>query len=173
MLKSNFLKILGSLPVILLALYFSKILGIVLIVIRCISYKNKKLLTTSIELLIISLILFLPRILEIFKNSNLINEIIASNFYIKLAGFSKSMLIISMVLLFIACILTYILNRFQKSNSSLSQKVKNYVNDINNLQTGELNKTGVVVKCRNCGANNVINKKTAKCKFCKSIIEKK
>ena len=63
-MRNNLLfKILASLPVILLTLYFIPFLGVILILFRFFMYSNKKM-STSIFITLIGILILIPKIIN-------------------------------------------------------------------------------------------------------------
>ena len=195
MTENKILKILCSLPIILLTLYFIKFLGIILIVVRCFVYKDKKLLQTSIILMLLSIVLFIPNIfnyiLGLFNNSiPYLKQIVESDIYSKLMGFAKFLLILSVILIIISFVVKSTVEKVKNVGNELNNKLqtsaKDYINEMerkeaeiskkNDLEIKlkqEAAKNTHVVYCPNCGADNIIVGNHGKCKYCRSVLKTK
>lgn len=66
--QNRFLKILCSLPILLLMLYFLPFLGICLLILRCFIYSNRKRITTPIILIVVAILILIPKGLNIIFN---------------------------------------------------------------------------------------------------------
>lgn len=190
-MKSNILfKILSSLPVILIVLYYLPFLGICLILFRFFMNKNKKY-STAISITVVGLAILLPKLiyssLEIFKiNMNIpyLNNIINSNFYnIELINYSKFIISTGVILLVISYVLKQI---FDKISNKLNDRIHNYItttqkqnaeiarkNDMEIKIKQEKAKQTSYVECPNCGSDNLLSEKFGTCKYCRSTIENK
>lgn len=195
MTENKILKILCSLPIILLALYFIKFLGIILIILRCFVYKDKKLLQTSIILMLLGIVLLLPNIfnyiLGLFNNSiPFIKQIIESDIYSKLLVFAKFLLILSVILIIISFIVKNMVEKVKNVGNEFNNKfktsAKEYIdemerkeaeisrqNDLEIKLKQETAKNTHVVYCPNCGADNIIVGNHGKCKYCRSVLKAK
>ena len=119
-MKNNLLfKILASLPIILLMLYFIPFLGIILILFRFFVYSNKKI-STSIYITLVGILILGPNIiyfiLGIFKiDINTIpylQDVLNSDLYnINFINYSKLLICIGIIFLIISFALTAIFNK--------------------------------------------------------------
>ena len=110
-MKNNLLfKILASLPIILLMLYFIPFLGIILILFRFFVYSNKKI-STSIYITLVGILILIPKIiyfiLGIFKiDINTIpylQDVLNSDLYnINFINYSKLLICIGIIFLIIS-----------------------------------------------------------------------
>lgn len=186
-MNSNFiLKILCSLPAILIASYFTRLLGICLIILRHFVYRHKNYSRLSLDIIAIGFILLVPKVFyEISKflkfNNSIpyLNEIITSNIYVNLIEYSKFLLCLGIILLIISsivnrlfskalqCIRTYI-HAEQKINAEISKQ-----NDMEIKLKQERAKNTHVVFCPYCGADNMLTEKVGNCKYCRRQIEYK
>ena len=89
-MKTNlFIKLLVSIPVILIVLYFIPVLGVFLLIFRYIIYSNKKRIYTPITILIAGLLILIPKLISmIFNATNIsinvipyLNNILTSDLY--------------------------------------------------------------------------------------------
>ena len=180
MKKNLIIKLLSSLPIILLVLYFIPFLGICLLILRAFVYGNKKK-STAIFLIAASLIILLPKLLNLINVKNTVipylSELVNSDIYkTNLIGFSKLLLTIGILYFVISTISTLL---FSKSVSA----VKNYINESEKKQEEISKKNDLimkekreralntrVVKCPYCGADNMFTENTGTCKFCRRNI---
>lgn len=142
-------KILCSLPVILLALYFIPFVGICLLMFRLIydaintpKYKRKSSTITyfSANIFYFGLLLILPdlvyRILKYFKINGdflkYLDDFVNIDIYIKLYGYGKKLLLIG-VIAYIISILAKTL--FDKSSSTIQKKISDKITNTYNKST--------------------------------------
>ncbi len=184
-MKNNmFLKLLCSIPVILITLYFVPFLGICLMVFRYYVYRNNKKI--SITLVICGLLLVVPKlfyfIIDTFNIDIVIpylNDFVVSDVYTKLLSYSKLLIIVGVI----SYILSYI---FTILGSKLGNEVSKYMkqelnkdyeirkeNDMKMQEKREKAKNTHVVKCPYCGSDNMLTEQTGTCKFCRRKIEYK
>lgn len=184
-MKHNILvKLLVSIPVILVTLYYIPFLGIVLILFRYYVHSDKKVYQTPLMLLLSALIIWLPKIMEFIIEYGKINieipyiyQVMDTKLYPELLTFSKTLIIIGIILFIVSYILknvcTSLYNKLmklveyeQKKDYEISKK-----NDMAIKEKQLRAKHTKVVKCPNCGANNTITSTTGKCKYCRSAIK--
>lgn len=187
-MTNNFIaKLLSSIPIILIVIYFLPFLGFCLLIFRSLIYSKKKI-STSLILIIIGILLLVPKFLNFIFNIlsfdiNTIpyyNEIINSNIYnINIVNYSKSLIMIGIIYLLISMIFTTIFNRASSSikNYIARSEEKDYeIKSKNNLviqEKQEKAKNTTVVICPNCGADNIFTEKIGRCKYCRQAIESK
>lgn len=169
------LKILCSIPVILVILYFIPFLGVCLLIFRYIVYYyDKRRISTPYYLVSIGLIILIPKLVQyIFKIFNLktsiipyFDTIINSNLYnIDFIKYSKLLIIVGIIFLIITSIVSsfvdktksyvksYITNQ-EKRNDEISRK-----NDLIMKEKREMAKNTSVVICPYCGADNMLTEK--------------
>lgn len=185
--ENKFFKLLCSLPIILIILYFIPFLGICLILFRLYIYRYNKQYKTSILLLLCGLLLLIPKLLDsIMKVLKLngdkipyLNNIMASDIYIKLLSYSKLLITIGIIFLILSFILKNVFNK-------LNTEIRNYMsddlkkdyeirkeNDLKMQEKREKIKNTHVVYCPYCGADNMLTEQTGTCKFCRRKIEYK
>ena len=183
-------KILSSLPLILIMLYFIPFLGICLILLRFLIYNNQKRIFTSLLIAIIGLLIILPKgiflILKLFNLSEIsfLSNLVNNEFYnINLINYSKLLLTIGIVFLIILIILNYMLDKISRK---INLNIKKYINEIEkrNIEIYRQNdlkmqikrekaKITNYVKCPYCGSDNILSEKFGVCKFCRRKIENK
>ena len=188
----TFLKIICSIPVLLVVLYFLPPLGIFMLIGRYFVYDSRHYYRAPISLFIIGAIILIPRGLELLNsNFNLslsipnFNYIVQPETYQKFVDFAKSLIIISVIFLVVSYILKFIAN---KISGTIGQVLKAYfskemeteakIRQENDLKLKEKaieskQKTPHVVKCPNCGKANSIVGTVGKCKACRNHIEYK
>lgn len=187
-MKNNLLfKILASLPIILLMLYFIPFLGIILILFRFFVYSNKKI-STSIYITLVGILILIPKIiyfiLGIFKiDINTIpylQDVLNSDLYnINFINYSKLLICIGIIFLIISFALTAIFNKLnigilnyiskqEKMDTKISRE-----NDMKIKIKQEKAKNTSYVKCPYCGSDNLLSEKVGICQYCRRKIENK
>lgn len=186
MIKTNlFTKIITSLPVILIVLYFSRFLGVCLILFRLLVANPKQKTITPIALAITAVVVLIPKGLDMLfktikfnpKSIPLFNDIVTSTTYTNdFMKYSKALLIIAVIFL----IIVTIAKKIKDSVSSyLNSSIEGYTdkqiqyekeNDLKIKEKQERAKTTQVVVCKKCGGSNIITEKIGKCKYCRSTI---
>lgn len=192
-MKNNLLfKILASIPVILITLYFIPFLGVCLIMFRYFIYNGKKNTPISIVLITVGLLIIIPNlingILSILKVDTdtipYLSNIINSNLYkIKFINYGKFLITLGILLLLNIFVLRTIRN---KVNNKLSTAFRNYIsetqkrdreiakeNDLEIKLKQERAKNTFYVKCPNCGSDNIISEKIGTCNYCRRKIVNK
>ena len=190
-MKNNLiLKILSSIPVILLAIYIYPFFGICLIILRYFLYKQKRV-STPILIITMGILLLIPKYLFLLLNKlNITNNIItylqkiielATN--INIIKYSKSLLIIGVIILIITITIEQLINKINKvintgmlsyiNKSIETEKEMSKQNDIEIKLKQEKAKNTTYIKCSNCGSDNLINEKIGVCKYCRSKLENK
>ena len=181
------LKLLCSIPIILLLLYYIPFLGIILILFRYYVYRNKKYYSLPIYLISCGLFLLLPRLLSFvvktFKLNINISEFISSDLYLKLISFSKFLITVGIIFLFLSYIIRNLIAKFV---SQLKNSAKGYINKYEQEQNRIREKNDLIVRerkeaaenthlvcCPTCGLNNLIVGKVGKCKSCRNQISYK
>jgi hypothetical protein len=170
-------------PVILVTLYYIPFLGILLLLFRYYIHSDKKYYQTSLLLLLSSLIIWLPKIIEFIIEYGKINieipyiyQIMDTSIYPKLLEYSKTLIIVGIILLIVSYILKNIFTSVYSKLMSLVQyeQAKDYeISKKNDLIIKEKQlkaKNSKVVHCKKCGASNIITSTTGKCKYCRSAL---
>ena len=186
----NYAKILCSLPVILLTLYFIPFLGIVLIIIRYFVYKSK---TYGIDmyLIICGLIILIPKLIDyILKLLKIdiskipyLETILNSEQYPKILGFSKLLITLGIIFLIISYIFKNVVTKYTNKVTNTIQtfiekdmqqdyEIKK-ANDLLMQEKREKAKNTHVVKCPYCGSDNMLTSQTGTCKYCRKNLEYK
>ena len=187
-MRNNLLfKILASLPVILLTLYFIPFFGVILILFRFFMYSNKKM-STSIFITLIGIFILIPKIinfiLDIFKidinKVPYLQDVLNSNLYnIDFINYSKLLICVGIIFLIISFVLTTLFNK-------LNSNILNYIskqekrdaeisreNDMKIKIKQEKAKNTSYVKCPYCGSDNLLGEKFGICEYCRRKIENK
>ena len=179
MQNNIFIKILISIPIILLALYFIPFLGVCLLILRYFICSNKKRISTPIIILSVGILLLIPKLLSIF-NIPYLENIVTSNLYnINFIKYSKLLITIGIIFL----ILTFIFrNLFNQVNNYIinyirnEEKINREITKENNLKMQEKRekaKNTNYVRCPYCGSDNLLSEKTDKCQFCRRTLVNK
>ncbi len=187
-MKNNLLfKILASLPIILLMLYFIPFLGIILILFRFFVYSNKKI-STSIYITLVGILILIPKIiyfiLGIFKiDINTIpylQDVLNSDLYnINFINYSKLLICIGIIFLIISFALTAIFNKLNigiLNYISKQEKIDTKISRENDMKIKikqEKAKNTSYVKCPYCGSDNLLSEKFGICQYCRRKIENK
>ena len=184
MKNNKFTNFLCSIPIILLVLYFIPFLGICLIIFRYCIYKNNNI-KTSIILLIFGILILIPKIvngiIKVLKIDNIkipyLNDIVNSSIYSNLLGYSKLLIIVSII----SIILTYLFtNLYNKLDNGIKGYMENEIkkdeeirkeDDLKMQEKREKAKNTHVVKCPYCGSENMITEQTGICQFCRRKIQ--
>lgn len=189
-MKNNILiKILSSIPVILLVLYFLPFLGICLIILRYIVYySDKRRIVTPYYLVSTGLIILIPKLLKFIFNSfeynasNIpyFNSIVSSDLYeVNFINYSKLLITVGIIFLILSSIMSMVLDKAKNSivsyiknqerrNDEISRK-----NDLIMKEKREKALNTNVVICPYCGADNMLTSKNGTCKFCRRKLESK
>ena len=171
MFSNKFLKLITSMPVILIILYFIPFLGVCLIFLRYFMSSIRKRVYTPIVLFIIGLLILIPKFLNVISdvvsfdiNSiPYLSDIINSKTYnTEMIEYSKFIICTAIVLVIISFILEKIFNKIKIGirsyiNSSIEKDAEiSRENDIKmKIQQQKLKNTNYV-RCPNCGANNIL-----------------
>lgn len=188
-MKNNFiLKILLSIPIILIALYFIPFLGVCLIIFKLFVYGSKKGIITSVSLLIVGLLVLIPKVLSLTKINidkiPYLKDIINSDMYnIDFIKYSKLLITIGIIFLVITIILKLVVT---KLSNKFNGKVGEYINEMQKKEMEisrendmkiklkqERAKNTSYVKCPYCGSDNLLGEKFGTCSFCRRKIENK
>ena len=191
MSENKFFKLLCSLPVVLIVLYFIPFLGICLILFRYYVYRGNKYYKTPTLLLVCGILLLIPKltdsIIKMLKLDNVeipyLNSIITSDIYTKLLSYSKLLVTVGIIFLILSFIFR---NVFNKLSNKVNSGIRNYMeqdlkkdyeirkeNDMKMQEKREKAKNTHVVHCPYCGSDNMLTEQTGTCKFCRRKIEYK
>lgn len=175
-MKNNlFLKLLSSILIILITMYFSRFLGVCLIILRCFVHTKKNI---SIYLLVSGVLILIPKFLNIINiKFSYLNNILRSDIYNKnFINYAEFLLILGVIILIIEIIAKTISSKINSSIKSyiMNSEKKDYeISEKNDLIMKEKREKALntsYVKCPSCGADNIISSKVAKCKFCRSAL---
>ena len=183
-MKNNlFIKILCSIPVILLFLYFIPFLGVCLILFRYFIYDNKKRIETPIYLIVCGVIILIPKLILSISSAvkyeiPYFNDIFNSELYsINFIKYSKLLITVGVIFLILSFIFNSLFNKIKNylhtSISSYEQRTAK-IQEKNDLIMKEKQmqaKNTHVVICSHCGASNMLTSTTGKCKYCRNIIQ--
>ncbi|MBR6098057.1 hypothetical protein IKP94_04940 [Candidatus Saccharibacteria bacterium] len=187
---NSFIKLICSLPVVLVVLYFVPVLGVIMLIARYFIYGNKHFYRAPIVLIILGLLCLLPRGIDAAIHSfNLsfsvpyLSEILSYELYPKFADFGKFIFILGVVALIVSYLLRSLINTVSSKISravgeyaSVKQQEEFEIRKENDLKMREkeitsAQKTPHAVKCPHCGKTNSIIGTVGKCKSCRSAIE--
>lgn len=183
-MNNRFVRLLSSMPIVLLALYYLPFIGVCLLILRYFVVSNRKRTSTPVILIVIGILILLPKIsyavLEMLKlDINTIpylNEIINMELYnTKFMDYSEFLITIGII----DFIITYALKRFsnrisreirktQKAGYEISKK-----NDMEIKMKRERARNTDFVKCKHCGGDNILTEKVGSCKYCRRKIVNK
>jgi len=185
-MKNNLIvRLLCSLPVILIVMYFIPFLGICLVLFRYFVY-NKKHYSTAITLVVCGLLILLPKfinyvigLIKIDNNIPYLREVLEANVYTKLLSYSKLLIIVGVIFIVLSYIGNMITTKLgsalgnyfkeeQRKEYEISEK-----NDLKMKEKREIAKNTHFVKCPNCGGDNTVIGNVGKCKYCRKDIEYK
>lgn len=178
------IKILCSLPIVLITMYFVPFLGICLLILRYFVYGNNKRYSVSIYLIVVGIFILIPKliyeILKLFNNKiPYLNEIVNSNTYIKLIDYCKFLFILAVILLIISFVLKKAIDKLRNFISSYIYKHEKILtevskeNDMKIKLKQEKAKNTQVVFCPHCGADNILTENVGNCKYCRRKIQAK
>lgn len=185
MINTIFTKVMCSLPIILLALYFFPIAGVLLILVRNLVYKQKNIFT-SICFILISFCIYIPKLLyflyTLFHFNNLFGEylytIVKSSIYsISLLRYANFLFFLGIFLLFFVLLLKRLFTKLEniiylcfKISEEKNYKVDSE-NDLLMKEKRERAQNRRVVYCKKCGADNIITPDDCTCRYCRSEIK--
>lgn len=192
-MKNNLLfKLLSSLPMILIALYFIPFLGVCLILLRYFMYNNRKRISTPIYIIGVGILILIPKVLNLILDMVKVDittipylkDVVNAELYsVDFINYSKRLICVGVIFLIISFVLKTL---FDKVNSKLNNGIRNYIsetqkrdaeiskqNDMEIKIKQEKAKNTSYVKCPNCGSDNLLGEKFGVCKYCRSKIENK
>ena len=189
---NGLVKLICSLPVVLIVLYFLPVLGVIMVIARYFIYSERHFFRTPVVLMLAGLILLVPRGLQLAtENFNLgftiphLSDILNFELYPKLADYGQFILIVGVVILIVSYLLkSFISGLSNNIRSMMSQYASTKqaeeveIRKENDLKLREKEitskqKTPHVVKCPHCGKTNAITGTVGKCRSCRSAIEYK
>ena len=112
MTENKIIKLIASIPVILVLLYFLPFVGVCLIIFRYFVYKDRKSYELPIVLLIVAVILLLPRGAELTLNNlnkplsliPYLSNIVENGIYIKIVKYSKFLFTLGIITIIVSYI---------------------------------------------------------------------
>lgn len=192
MKKNIICKMLASLLIILIALYFIPFLGICLILFRYFIYSNKKKTSTPIFIIGVGILILIPKGLDLILDMEKVNmtkipylnDILSSDLYnVNFINYSKLLISVGVIFFIISIVLNTI---FNKLKTKLNDSIRNYIletqkmdaaiskeNDMKIKLKQEKAKNTSYIKCPNCGSDNLLEEKFGTCKYCRRKIENK
>lgn len=184
MRTNKFLRILCSMPIILITLYFIPVLGICLLIARIFIFNRGRKI--FIPIFITGLVILLPIglnfILNIINiNTDTIpylNNLINSDIYkTNLINYSKILISVGVVFIILEGILEKLGTKLGNIIRTKMQERDRRDDEITRqndmkikIMKEEVKNTGYV-KCPNCGADNILREKYGTCKYCRSKLE--
>ena len=183
MIKKSFINLITSLPIILIALYFLPILGILLLLLKFITATNKNNSIATI-LIILGLLIQIPNLLKWLTKSfkftiPYLDKVLEYDLYYDLTKYSTLLIITGVVLIIITTLFNKI---FGSIKNTLNEAVDTYVtkqaeleheSDLEKMEKQEKAKNTHAVHCPNCGAVTMTSEKVTKCKYCRTELEAK
>ena len=184
----NICKILSSMPIVLITLYFLPVLGILLLILRFFFFFSHNKKWTSIILVGLGFILLFPKGIDWFSNAFNIEknsipyflEITKSTLYTtKIIEYGKLLLYLGIIFLIVSVVFNLIatkttialkkyIQKEEQSNRKISEK-----NDLIMKEKREKAQNTNYVKCPYCGSDNLVSEKFAICSYCRRKIENK
>jgi hypothetical protein len=178
-MNNKIFRLLCSIPVILLVLYFIPFLGVCLMVFRLFIYRNEKGLKMPITLVITGFILLIPSILNsILKTFKInieipyLNEVLSYELYPNIVKYSKLLITLGIIFIMVSYLVSKLLNRVESKVEEFIEEEhdRNQENDLKIKEKQERAKKTRVVKCPYCGASTMLTEDTGVCKFCRKPI---
>lgn len=184
MRENLFIKLLVSIPVVLIFLYFIPFLGVCLLLFRFFVYNGRKNIFTSAILLGLGILILVPKLLLLLKinisNIAYLGKFVNSNLYkVDFIKYSKFLITLGIIFLILTVVFNKLFSRFGSLLGQYIKEVENQDREIrkeNNLKIQEKQekaKHTSYVRCPYCGSDNLLTEKTGVCKFCRRTIENK
>ncbi len=174
---NNITKTILSIPIILIALYFSKFIGIILIITRLLLIK-KNHIKTFIFFIILGLLIYIPQLVNLV-NGDIVASVINNQYYPDFKKYANFLIGLGIVFIVISSIVEKITRDMQMKLQSLmigKMQQEREITKENDLKIKEKQlraKTTNVIICENCGADNIVTEKVGVCKYCRSNLENK
>lgn len=184
-MKVNWLvKLLCSIPVILLMLYYIPFLGVFLLLVRYFIIKKSPFFA-PIVIIIVGLLLLVPECLALVidimnitsDKTHYILEFVSSPLYSNLLFYTKILLPTGIVFLLIAFISRKAYNGVKNNIISYFRHQMEQENEISQKNDMILKEKRIkamnthVVKCPNCGSDNILTEEVGVCKYCRQPIK--
>ena len=187
-MDNKFIKILVSIPVILIALYFIPFLGVMLLIARMFIVPNKKKYISI--LIIVGVLILLPygvnEILKLIKITDvpILKDIVNNSLYTgKFIKYSKLLITVGTIFMIISYLVSKLI---KKASDSLRNKLSSVIakeqqtsreikekNDLIMREKQEKAKNTHAVTCKHCGNKTLLSSGTGICKYCRNPIEYK
>ncbi|MBQ6860856.1 MAG: hypothetical protein IJO08_04345 [Clostridia bacterium] len=185
MSENKLFKLLASIPVILLSLYFIPFVGVCLIGLRYFVYRNRKDYSLPIVLIVFGFVVIIPEIMEFVIEAGklnvapIVNQIIHIADEMELEDYSKCLLTVGIITMIVVYAVRKISAKIGKNVEQYiraQEQAEREINEKNNLKIKEKQeaaKNTHFVKCPHCGGNNVIVGEIGKCKYCRQALQSK
>lgn len=184
-------RLICSLPVLLVTLYFVPPLGVILTIARLFIYGSYRYYRVPAAILIVALLCLAPRGYELLQQNfgdqapvfQPLIDFRAHPLYPKLTDFGRWTAIFSIIMLIASQVLSKVANLASQAirmasmakseaNSNQPKNVSSRVMQKDNASTDPADQeTPHVVKCPNCGKANHIIGTVGKCKSCRNAVE--
>lgn len=181
--SNRLLKIICSLPVIVIISYFIPFLGVCLIITHFFVYNNQKDYFMPLSLIGIGILILIPKIITMIIKKGIkipyLQTITNSEIYPELIKYSKFLISVGIIFLILASLFKNAVNKvtnFIRSYFSNRDRIASEVSQKNDLEIKikqEKAKNTNVVICSNCGADNILAEATGICKYCRSSLDNK
>ena len=174
-MKNSFIKILLSVPIILITLYLLPFLGIILSLVRLFTIPKKNF-QFSFLLIILGVLIFVPNILYLLDVVE-VCDVSASTNYTKIMDYGKFIITFGVILLLISYVVNKITNSavkgimsYLKKQDAIDEKVSKE-NDMKMKEKQYKMRNTKIVICPHCGADNAISKPGSRCKYCRRKLQ--
>lgn len=181
------LKILCSLPIILIVSYFLPFIGICLIIARPFVYNKRNYYLTLIVLILSGVLILIPKFVEYLISSfkfgdnylSLFTDIVNSDIYPSLLNYSKFLITVGIILLLIYSVLKKLIDKISGyvrgfiSAREHIDAINRKENDMKMKIKQEKSQNTRVVYCPHCGADNIVSEAVGKCRYCRRNLEAK
>ncbi len=179
-------RLLLNLVFIALAMYYSPVLGTILIIIRFFLFDEY----IHYKTIAISILALVPNLIETFKLdktisilNNLVDWTEKIDFYNKIVSSAKTTLIISLILVLVFYLIEKLIDKiysyarilFSKAIKSSEQKDKKILeihrqNDLKIKQQTQEAMNKKIIKCKSCGATNETSGNIVRCQYCRKYL---
>lgn len=176
-MHNKILRLISSLPVILISLYYLPFLGVCLLILRLFTYREKRYLT-GIILIFFAVLLLIFKFIEVFSlkidftldNTFKIYNITLTDYYRRLIIIGTGQIIaiemINKVIQTVRSKIRKYINKYENENREIREK-----NDLVMQEKREKAKNTSFVRCPSCGGDNILTGPTGTCKFCRRTLE--
>lgn len=186
MSESKYLRILCSLPVILIALYFFRFWGLIIVFLRYCMYKEKDIFKAPIVLFIVGIIFVLPKlvfnVLNFFKvKVHILDVLVHNDYYSKVLGYGKYLVTMGIIIFVIVFIVKCIIDLINSIEAALKRinETPERSHEIKIIRPREEEPEVIevekkhekhIVECPYCGETVTIDGEFAVCKFCRKKV---